>query len=55
MGSLGITCIGKNTHVPPGYTVGRNVVLGTDLNHEDFGQFEDKIVPSGTHVAHKKK
>jgi glucose-1-phosphate adenylyltransferase len=55
MGSLGITCIGKNTHVPPGYTVGRNVVLGTDLTADDFMQYEDKLVPSGSHLVHKKK
>ncbi|HEX2623252.1 MAG TPA: glucose-1-phosphate adenylyltransferase [Phototrophicaceae bacterium] len=55
MGDLGITCVGKNTHVPPGFTVGRKVVLGTDLRPDDFKQFEDKLVPAGTQLGFKKK
>lgn len=55
MGDLGITCVGKNTQVPPGFTVGRKVVLGTDLRGDDFKQFEDKIVPPGTQLGFKKK
>ncbi|MCC6803886.1 MAG: glucose-1-phosphate adenylyltransferase [Anaerolineae bacterium] len=51
MGELGITCIGKNAHVPAGYTVGHGSVLGTDLRMEDFQQFADKIVPSGTKLG----
>ncbi len=52
MGDLGITCIGKNTHVPPGFTVGRKAILGTDLEDEDFAQFPDKIIPPGTHLGY---
>lgn len=55
VGDLGITCIGKNTHVPAGYTVGRNVVLGTDLRIEDFSKFEGKIVPNGTQLGYSPK
>lgn len=55
MGDLGITSIGKNTHVPPGFTVGRNVVLGPDLEPEVFAQFVDKVIPSGSHLGTKKK
>ncbi|NJL55064.1 hypothetical protein HC928_07635 [bacterium] len=40
VGDLGITSIGKNTHVPAGYVVGRNVVLGCDLRSEDFAKFD---------------
>ncbi len=54
MGDLGITCVGKNTHVPPGFTVGRKSVLGTDLDREDFAQFADKVIPGGTHLGYKK-
>lgn len=43
IGDLGITSIGKNTHIPAGYTVGRNVVLGTDLGEMDFAQFDEKL------------
>lgn len=55
MGELGITCIGKNTHVPAGYTVGHSSILGTDLRMEDFAQYADKIVPNGTRIGYKGK
>lgn len=54
MGELGITCVGKNTHIPAGYTVGRGCVLGTDLRLEDFAEFTAKSVPNGTRVGYKK-
>jgi glucose-1-phosphate adenylyltransferase len=55
VGELGITCIGKNTHIPPGYSVGNSVVMGTDLKAEQFAKFEGKIVPSGTRLGHTGK
>lgn len=55
MGELGITCIGKNTHVPAGYTVGHSSILGTDLRQEDFAQYADKIVPNNTRIGYKGK
>lgn len=55
MGELGITCVGKNTHIPAGYTVGNNVILGTDLRLDDFKAHSDKVVPSGTQIGRKKK
>jgi len=55
VGELGITCVGKNTHVPAGYTVGRSVVLGTDLRLEDFAEFEDRIIPHGVKVGFSNK
>ncbi len=54
MGELGITCVGKNTHVPPGYTIGNNVVLGTDLSPDYFAALPDKVFPPGTHIGYKK-
>lgn len=48
---LGITCVGKNTQVPPGFTVGRNVTLGTDLDHGDFKGFDNLTVPDGKQVG----
>lgn len=51
----GITAIGKDTHIPAGYTVGRNCILGTDLRLEDFKPFENKTVPDNTHVGYQKK
>lgn len=55
MGELGITCVGKNTHVPAGYTVGHSSVLGTDLRLEDFAPYSNKIVPSSSTIGYKKK
>lgn len=55
VGDLGITCIGKNTHIPAGYTVGCDVMLGPDLRLEDFEEFENKIVPNGVDVGYKRK
>jgi glucose-1-phosphate adenylyltransferase len=55
MGELGITCVGKNTHIPAGYTVGHGVILGTDLRVEDFDQFDDKLVPNGAKVGYSAK
>ncbi|MBI5669502.1 MAG: glucose-1-phosphate adenylyltransferase [Chloroflexi bacterium] len=55
MGELGITCVGKNTHVPAGYTIGHSAVLGTDLRLEDFAAYTNKIVPSNTTIGYKKK
>ena len=55
VGDLGITCIGKNTHIPAGYSVGRGVVLGTDLRIEHFAQFESKIIPNGARLGYSSK
>jgi glucose-1-phosphate adenylyltransferase len=55
MGELGITCVGKNTHVPAGYTVGHGCILGTDLRLENFESYTNKIVPGGVNIGYKKK
>ncbi len=34
--STGISVVGKNTLIPPNLKVGRNVVIGSDLNDDDF-------------------
>jgi glucose-1-phosphate adenylyltransferase len=34
--ATGISLIGKNTLIPPNFKVGRNVVIGSDLNDDDF-------------------
>lgn len=54
-GDLGITCVGKNTHVPAGYTVGQGCVLGTDLRLEDFTHLENKTLPNNTNLGYEKK
>jgi glucose-1-phosphate adenylyltransferase len=52
VGDLGITCIGKNTHVPAGFTVGRAAILGTDLRLEDFADYsKDRVVPNHTRIG----
>ncbi len=52
---LGITCVGKATYVPPGFTVGRGVIMGPDQSHEDFRIFDNKTVPSGTYLGYTPK
>ncbi len=47
-GDLGITCIGKNTYLPPEIKIGRGVELGTDLRPEDFPL---KVVMDGAKIG----
>jgi hypothetical protein len=51
VGDLGITLVGKNSRIPDGFRVGRNVVLGTDLRDEHFAEFPDKHIPPGTELV----
>lgn len=53
VGDLGITSIGKNAHIPAGYTVGAGSTLGTDLTAADFAAFPDRIVPPGSVLGFK--
>lgn len=56
VGDLGITCIGKNTHVPAGFTVGRGAILGTDLRLEDFSEYsKDRTVPNNARIGYSSK
>lgn len=55
VGELGITCVGKNTHIPAGYSIGHGSVLGTDLRLEDFASYTNKSIPAGTFIGYKKK
>src|SRR5262249_48935291 len=55
VGELGIACVGKNTHVPAGYTVGSGCILGTDLRLEDFESYSNKFVPNGTQIGYSSK
>ncbi len=51
-GSEGITCVGKNTLIPPYFTIGGGCVLGTDLKRENYSAFPNKIVPDGTLIGY---
>jgi glucose-1-phosphate adenylyltransferase len=51
VGDLKITSIGKNVHIPAGFTVGAGSTLGTDLVDSDFAKFPNKIVPQNTHLG----
>ncbi len=55
MGELRITCVGKNTRIPAGFTIGAGSILGTDLTASDYADYKDKVVPSGTAIGYKKK
>jgi len=50
MGDLKITSIGKNSRIPPGFSIGAGSIVGADCTHEDFARFTDKIVPAGSDV-----
>ncbi len=52
---LHITSIGKNTRIPPGFTVGAGSILGTDLTHRDFEEFAGRVVPANTQLGYKKR
>jgi len=51
VGDLGLTLIGKNSRIPPGFQVGANCVLGTDLRKQHFAPYKDQIVPAGTEIV----
>ena len=51
IGELGITCVGKNTHIPANFRIERKVMLGTDLRESDFTQFETNSVPYGSSLG----
>lgn len=53
VGDLNITSIGKNSHIPAGFTIGAGSTLGTDLVEADFAEFPNKIVPPNTHIGFK--
>jgi glucose-1-phosphate adenylyltransferase len=55
VGDLAITCVGKGTHVPPGFHIGRGSILGTDLRDGDFAAYSDKIVPHDTDIGYRRK
>jgi glucose-1-phosphate adenylyltransferase len=55
VGELRITCIGKNAHVPAGFTIGAGTILGTDLRAEDFSAYKDKVVPQNSKVGYSGK
>jgi len=53
-GDLSITCIGKNSTIPPRFVVKQNAILGTDLLAEDVtDQFPDGMIPAGARVGFK--
>jgi glucose-1-phosphate adenylyltransferase len=52
---LGISIIGKNTHIPPNWTLGHTCVLGTDLTERDFASFDNRTVPAGSTIGYERK
>ncbi len=48
-GDIGITTIGKNTHLPPEIEIRRGAEVGTDLRPEDFASHQ--IVKEGSQVG----
>ncbi len=50
MGDLKITSVGKNSRIPPEFTVGAGSIIGADCTHESFAGFRDMNVPAGSDV-----
>lgn len=50
IGDLKITSIGKNSRIPPTFSIGAGATIGSDCAHEDFARYPDKIVPEGSDV-----
>ncbi|MCE2472707.1 MAG: glucose-1-phosphate adenylyltransferase, partial [Anaerolineae bacterium] len=50
MGDLKITSVGKNSRVPPEFTIGAGSIIGADCTHESFAGFSDMTVPAGSDV-----
>ena len=51
MGDLKITSVGKNSRIPPEFTIGAGSIIGADCTHESFTGFSDKTVPAGSDVG----
>lgn len=45
-----LTVIGKNAQIPAGYTIGGNVIVGSDCIATDFDGYENRNIPDGTRV-----
>jgi len=50
MGDLKITSIGKNSRIPPAFSIGAGSIVGSDCTHADFARFAGNIVPEGSDV-----
>jgi len=47
VGDIGVTSIGKNAHIPAGFTIGPKCILGTDIRLEDFEPYRIKSCQVG--------
>jgi glucose-1-phosphate adenylyltransferase len=53
---LGICCIGKNSRIPPGYTLGHSCIIGVDIDEKDFKPYHDtRVVPANTFIGYEGK
>lgn len=50
MGDLRITSVGKNTRIPPEFTIGAGSVIGSDCSHESFARFSNMTAPPGSDI-----
>jgi glucose-1-phosphate adenylyltransferase len=48
--NTGITVVGKGAHIPPGVTIGRNVVIVPKADEDIFETYGDHV-PSGATVG----
>lgn len=47
-----LTSIGKNAQIPADFTVGANVIIGSDCIATNFDKFTDRIVPEDARVGY---
>ncbi|HRE49724.1 MAG TPA: glucose-1-phosphate adenylyltransferase [Aggregatilineales bacterium] len=52
---LGISVIGKGSHVPAGFIIGRNVVIGTEFMPDDYHDVHEKTIPDGTKLLGERR
>lgn len=50
MGDLKITSVGKNSRIPPDFTIGAGSIIGSDCTHESFAGYSEMTVPAGSDV-----
>ena len=50
MGDLKITSIGKNSRIPPEFTIGAGSIVGADCTHESFARYDDMTAPPGSDI-----
>jgi glucose-1-phosphate adenylyltransferase len=49
---LKFTSLGKSAQVPPNFTIGLDVMIGSEADQPDFEKFSDQTIPDGSRVGY---